>query len=639
MAKADDMTLGGLPRRGVLGLSMVAAGLAVAPRVGRAAPSPPRPELTAYSSLLKTWCDGLLDNQVQGLRGAGASGGFLCPGCGLVHGRSADAVYPLLRVARTTGDARYVRAAVAVQEWSERHVSRADGSWVNDAVFSDWKGITVFRAIALAEALLHHGDLLDTATREAWRTRLAAAYGFLEGYITIDTGNINYPVSAAYAFSLGAEVLGRPDYEDRAKALAHACLDYFTPNGLLFGEGHPQRSVTPKGRRPVDLGYNIEESLPALAMYGLRARDEVVLDQVTASLRAHMEFMLPDGAWDNSWGSRNYKWTWWGSRTSDGCHPAYRLLADRDPRFAEVSARNLALMQACTHEGLLYGGPHYRQRGYLPCIHHAFAHAKALATVVDLAGSNPVTRAALPRDAAYGFKSFPEIGTHLAAVGPWRATFTDNDFDYLAPGGGGHASGGTLSLLHHQTLGPILAASMTRYKVVETGNQQTPIDDLHRPLTLRIELVDGDTFTSLSDLAAVMTVDRDGDGVKVSAQGRLLTPDGKGPRSDARYTLTYRLDETSLVLTARVSNVAPGQLARLILPIVSSASETAQRSNARMVTIAKPRGVVTVASLATDFEPLGPARIFNLVPGFEALELALPLAPDGVAELRLTAQT
>ena len=42
---------------------------------------------------------------------------------------------------------------------------------------------------------------------------------------------------------------------------------------------------------------------------------------VATSLRAHLEFMLPDGAWDNSWGTRNYKWTYWGSRTSDGTVP------------------------------------------------------------------------------------------------------------------------------------------------------------------------------------------------------------------------------------------------------------------------------------------------------------------------------
>jgi hypothetical protein len=158
------------------------------------------------------------------------------------------------------------------QDWGERNVSRPDGSWVNDVFLNDWKGTTVFRAIALSEALLHHGDLLDAKTRRRLARPAGRAYAFLRGFITMETGNINYPVSAAYAFSLGAEVLERPDYEAHARELAHACLDYFTPNNLLFGEGHPQRARTPKGRPPVDLGYNVEESLPALAMYALRPR-------------------------------------------------------------------------------------------------------------------------------------------------------------------------------------------------------------------------------------------------------------------------------------------------------------------------------------------------------------------------------
>ncbi|MBO9710292.1 MAG: hypothetical protein J7521_18975 [Caulobacter sp.] len=628
----------GLARRDMLGLSAAALALGET-GAARAAVRKTSRDLAPYSTLLKTWCDGLLNHQVQGLAGKDANGGFLCPACGLVHGRSADAVYPLLRMARTTGETRYIRAAVAVQDWSERHVSRADGSWVNDAVLSDWKGITVFRAIALAEALLHHGDLLDDSTRQTWRARLARAYAFLEPYITIDTGNINYPISSAYAYTLGAELLDRPDLARRAQELAHASLAYFTPDGLLFGEGHPQRSLTPKGRRPVDLGYNVEESLPALALYALHAKDGAVLDQVVVALRAHMEFMLPDGAWDNSWGSRNYKWTWWGSRTSDGCHPAYRLLADRDPRFAEVSARNLSLMASCTQDGLLYGGPHYRRHGYLPCIHHAFAHAKALAAVIDLAPPAAPTRAPLPRDAAYGLKSFDAIGTHLAAVGPWRATFTDYDFDYLAPGGGGHASGGALSLLHHRTLGPVLAASLTRYKVVETGNQQTPIDASHRPLTPRLELVDGETFTSLSDAAATMMVEKGSQGVRVIARGRLLTPEGKTPPGDATYALDYELGEAGLVLTASVAQLDAGRTARLILPVISTADERVATLGAQAVTVAKPGGDLVVTALDGTFEPVDEHRIFNLVPGLEALELRLPIPADGQVRISLKTST
>ena len=627
-------------RRDMLQLS-AAAGLVGASPVSastvNAAPRPASADVAAYSSLLKIWCDGLLDHQVRGLKGADVNGALLCPGCGIVHGRCADAVYPLLRVARSTGDSRYLDAARAVQTWSEGHVSRSDGSWVNDPVLSDWKGITVFRVAALAEALIHHGDLLDAPTRQAWRARLASACRFLESFITINTGNINYPISSAYAFSLSAEALGRHDYEDRAKALAHASLDYFTPNALLFGEGHPQSSVTPKGRRPVDLGYNVEESLPALALYGLRTGDEAVLERVVASLRAHMEFMLPDGAWDNSWGSRNYKWTWWGSRTSDGCHPAYRLLADRDPRFAEVSARNLALMADCTHDGLLFGGPHYRDHGYAPCIHHTFSHAKALATVIDLARPAPAADRTLPRDTAYGLKRFPEVGTHLAAVGPWRATFTDYDFDYLSPAGGGHASGGAISLLHHTVLGPVLASSMTRYKVVETANQQTPQDATHQVLTARIELVGGEDFSSLNDYAAEFTVEGSPRQVRATASGRLLTPDGQAPAGGPRYDLTYELTPVGLTLEARVTNLPEGSRARLVLPVVSRRDERVSRPSPERVEIAKPGGRLVVESLNGGGLEGADARIFNLVPGLEALVLALPLTSEG-AKVRIAAK-
>lgn len=625
-------------RRGVLGLSaaaVLAPSLASASEAGSIGA-----DLQPYAGLLKTWCDGLIGRQVTGLVGQGANGGFLCPGCGMIHGRSADAVYPLLRMARSSGDARYVRAATAVQDWSERTVSRPDGAWVNDVFLNDWKGTTVFRAIALAETLIHHGDLLDAKTREAWRARLAAAYDFLVGYIKMDTGNINYPVSAAYAFSLGAEVFERGDYETRAREFAHGSLDYFTPNGLLFGEGRPQRGRTPKGRPPVDLGYNVEESLPALAMYALRTGDKAVLDQTLVGLRAHMEFMLPDGGWDNSWGTRNFKWTWWGSRTSDGCHPAYRLLADHDPRFAEVSARNLALMAACTHDGLLHGGPHYRDQGYRPCIHHTFVHAKALAAVIDLAKPAPITRAALPRDAAYGLKRFPEIGTHLASVGPWRATFTDYDFDYLAPAGGGHASGGALSLLYHQTLGPVLAASMTRYKAVEITNQQAPIDATHQPLTARIELVQGkDVFTSLADLAAEMTVEGDSQRVRVTARGRLLTPEGRPSEPAARYVLDYELTPSGLVLTATVLGLGPDHTARLIAPVIARRDEATAQLGPRGFAVSRKAGRIEARSVDHDFEPLVVPRVFNLVPGFQAAPLTIALTDGQAARLEVSAQT
>src|ERR1700730_5354146 len=140
-----------------------------------------------YSDLLQIWCDGLLANQIKGY-GPALQGGFLCPACVLVHGRSGDAVYPLLRMASSSGDSKYQHAALLVYDWSEQQVSRSDGGWVNDVTLSSWQGITVFRVVALAEALHHHGTLLGRLTCQRWRERLARAAKFLDGFITIETG-------------------------------------------------------------------------------------------------------------------------------------------------------------------------------------------------------------------------------------------------------------------------------------------------------------------------------------------------------------------------------------------------------------------------------------------------------------------
>ena len=594
-----------------------------------------------YSELVKTWCDGLLEHQVTELHDPALVGGFLCPACAIIHGRCADAVYPLLHLAQTTGNARYLQGAQLVYDWSERQVSRSDGSWVNDVSLQDWQGITVFRAVALAEALHHYGSLLDAGTHRRWTDRLARAVKFLDGFITIETGNINYPASASYCFALCGRVLGDSHYLDRGRNLVHTCLEYMSrPNHLIYGEGHPIRHLSPKGFRPVDLGYNVEESLPGFALYATLTGDQEVLDQTITALRSHMEFMLPDGGWDNSWGCRNYKWTWWGSRTSDGCHPAYILMAKYDPRFREVAQRNVEMMAACTHNGLLYGGPHYYVHGDMPCIHHAFTHAKALTTVLDH-DEHPVpdARVSLPRDEPYGLKSFPEIGTHLAAVGPWRATVTE--YDWKEPGEeGGHVTGGSLSLLFHRECGPILVASMTEYEMIEPPNQQGFTDAPHMPLTPRVEcVVNGETYTSFSDFEAVLKVTNLQQEVVFDAQGRLLSVShAPVPRGGVRYHMTYRVTDSLVQINATATAPPlPAQL-RFVLPVISRTDEPVDHSDPASIRIIKPRGSLTVRTGSSGgFEALPKERTFNLVPGFECLPVIVSMRPREEIHIQLEA--
>jgi len=654
---------GSISRRDVLRLSAGAMALGAslllpqpiataADKKKEAAANPTNANL--YSQLLQTWCDGLIARQVTAFRDPALYGGLLCPACTLIHGRCGDAVYPLLRMAHSTGNSKYTQAAILVHEWSEQQVSRPDGSWVNDVNLSSWKGITVFHAIALAEALHHHGVVLDSGTRRKWTDRLARAAKFLDGFMNIETGNINYPVTASYCFAICAQVLEEKRYLDRARELAHTALEYFTLNGLLFGEGHPQRAVTKKNCRPIDLGYNVEESLPSLVLYTMATNDKAVLEDVVAALRAHMEFMLPDGAWDNSWGSRNYKWTWWGSRTSDGCHPAYVLLAQEEPKFLEVAWRNLELMSACTHDGLLYGGPHYFVHGDLPCIHHTFTHAKALATVLDRGGNNlqPQPRQTLPRDEAYGLKLYGEIGTKLASIGDWRATVTENDFEYIervqaaagGSSGGGHASGGALSLLFHRTLGPILTASMTEYQMIEISNQQAHRDYPHMTLTPRIECATADQiYTSLSDFEAAVTANAAMDQITFDARGRLLTAAHQPlPNAEIHYHLIYRLSPAKVEIVAGNDGEGPASALlrmRFILPVISQHDEAVHHVDAATVRLSKRGGNLLVHTDAVQgFESQNDQRTFNLVPGFECLPLAIVMQPGKEIRVELTAE-
>lgn len=655
----NSMDFEGLTRREVLRLSGVGAAgvgmqltfprLIAASELNAGDGKEQTEEKKLYSDLLQTWCDGMIARQISGMENPAFRGGLLCEACGLIHGRCGDSVYPLLRVAHSTGNEKYLRAALEVHEWSERVVSRPDGSWVNDVSLSPWQGITVFHAIALAEALAHHGEILDAAVRKRWTERLAGAAKFLDGFITIETGNINYPVTASQAFVLCGQVLGEQHYIERGRGLAHEVLAQFTPDGFLVGEGHPLRGVTPKGCMPVDLGYNAEESLPSLALYALLTNDKQVLDQVLIAMKTHLEFMLPDGAWDNSWGTRNYKWTWWGSRTSDGCHPGMVLMSKFDRRFREAARRNAQLMAACTHEGLLYGGPDYFMHGDSACVHHTFTHAKALATVLDRGRFETEVgdRPKLPRDESYGLKTFSVIGTRLAAIGPWRATVTDYDWEYVedvqagsgGDSGGGHASGGALSLLYHMAIGPVFAASMTKYAMIEISNQQQYRGGAHMTLTPRIEYADKEIYTSLDDLKAVVKASSSADEIVFEASGRLLTTARKPvPGGDVAYHLEYRLSERGVEISASVSEAGPAPV-KLIVPVLARGDEKLDQLDGKTVRIAKAKGTLTLRTDAAEgFGNVLNERTFNLVPGFEAIPLEVGLRAGNVTRVRIESE-
>lgn len=607
---------------------------------------PNEPRVKLYEDLLQKWCDGLVGLQITGVNAKELHGGIMCPACKLIHGRCGDAVYPLMYMADKTGRQRYLDAAIRVTAWMD-NMSAPDGAWIND-VDVPWKGITVFGIIALAEAVRWHGHILDGKLKQQWLDRLKRAADYLHRNFTIDfVANINYPVTASYAMVLVGSILDEPAYTAHGKKLAHDCLFYFTEqNKLLFGEGKPYDKRSSKGFLPVDLGYNVEESLPSLVLYALMANDEDALNVTTKSLESHLEFMLPDGAWDNSWGTRSFKWTYWGSRTSDGCQPAYLLLADRNGAFAEASYMNTKLLEACTHEGLLYGGPHYFKHELKPCVHHTFCHAKAMATVLDhpRAKANMTITGVLPRQVAQSVREFPEIQTLLVSYGPWRSTVTGYDWIYGYDGiQNWHPTGGAISMLWHDKLGPILAGSLAEYVRQEPRNMQLHTDSFTMALTPRLEFkLNGTTFSNIYDLTAKVSWLQKQDEIVAAVDAKLVDKENRIPADgDLPCVIKYRFTNDFVEFFAQLKQkCSPAATVSFVLPVISDNSEHVETKADGTFAVNKPNGrLILSANQPLKIIDCGLSRVFNLVPGFEAVPFKIDWDVKNHTDLRVKMTT
>lgn len=521
-----------------------------------------------------------------------------------------------------------MRAAEQLFLWAEHNLSQADGSYFND-IDSDWKGTTVFNTIQLADCLLFHGGILSGEVRQLWKNRLELAAEFLCDFDELKKNNINYPISNALALYECGMIWNSGRYFKKAKELADLAREVITEDGLLAGEGIPHLKKSPRGCYPIDIGYNVEETLPSLALYASLSKDVYLLDLAEKGLRRHLDYMLQDGGWDNSFGTRNYKWTYWGSRTSDGCALGYLLLAGKNPEFGLAAERNLQLLRQCTVNGLLMGGPHYQSAGQGTCVHHTFTHAKVLAGILErhlcVEQKGETT---LPRQRV-GERYDKETGSWIVNWPSMTATITSYDWEYLP---GGHAGGGTLSLLYHSQAGMLLCSGVCQYMLKEPNNMQVPRHVRHECLALRIEKrgEDGLLYSSLYEDCAQIT--REGNRFIVNG-GLKDIHHRYAPGKHLQYRFCYQLEEHRLTVQAEFSEGC------LICPVVSRKEEPVLFDDQEnFVRIQKDHAVVTVRANGVLSLPYGTERIFNLIPGFQALRMeVLPTGPsvEGCVEVQL----
>ena len=413
---------------------------------------------------MKEWCNTLLSYKVS-TKTPYTDGGLLCPACHVIHGRIADLCFPLTVIWAHTGEEKYLEEADRLIDWSEYNLMTHDQLWYND-ITNRWYATSAFSAMSMGEAIYHFGDKLPLKYKEKW---MAIFVRMSDVFTTLDKRESFKPVSNYYCgisalLAMAWKLTKDEKYYKSAKYWLDVALSRFDKDGLLYGEGYPMESAD--GCHTVDMGYDLEESIPLLLRYASLTGEykEYFRDR----LRDHLEFLLPDGAIDNSFGVRHNKWTYWGSRTSDGLIEGLSLVLD-DPIFADACERVLTLYENCTHDGLL-AMPMAHETGEPTCLHHTFAHAKALAALVCADIPSKLHRGTLPCEKQYGIKKYQNGKLILVSYGAWRATFsacTSNRLGTDAANGGG-----SMNLLYHKDYGITCAATSAKYVPSEPLNQQ-----------------------------------------------------------------------------------------------------------------------------------------------------------------------
>ncbi len=419
-------------------------------------------------NLMKDWCDELLKTQLS-LPDPLLDGAIVCPGCAVVHGRCADMVLPLVLLYRDTSDEKYLTAAKKLIDWTEYNLLSENDDYRNDLA-NRWKGTNIFTCLMLGETLHRFHDVLDKETFTKWdaifRRRAAASIGWCE-----KAGpHINYNAGAAAMFAFAYNYTGEQKFLDNAIKQEQFCRTHFDKEGLFFGEGKPLDGTTAKGCHFIDMGYNLEESIPLLVLHALWMNDDEKIKYYTDRAIDHLGFLLPDGAIDNSWGTRQNKWTYWGSRTSDGMHEGLVYVAKDNPVIAKAVRRNVELLENCTVDGRLYGGPMYHSADEPACIHHAFDKVKSLAVLYLEMGDEFETceHAILPREAD-GVKSYQNGYLYTVTKGDFVATVNACDTHIYSCS---ETGGGAISMLWNKKYGAVMAATMYRFVTTEPMNMQ-----------------------------------------------------------------------------------------------------------------------------------------------------------------------
>ena len=590
----------------------------------------------AAERLLARWCDGMIAHQLDFPHDRGLHGAMVCSACAYLHGRIGDTVYPFVVQWDRTGDGKYLAAARKAVGWCEANTLCSDGSYMND-LKTHWNYITVFSQIAIGRTLRQFGGKLPQDFRSQLESIYARQsewlYECFQKHKTERTVEVNYWGNYAEAMAEAGIRLNVPKYlDDARKTVDFRLKKLIAPDGMLMGEVKPLDRRTPdRGLFAVDIGYNLEETLPAMLAAAEAMNDQTFAEQVVASAKAHLEFMLPDGAIDNTAGSRAYKWTYSGSRTADGVLPLLARLERRGVKWAHRAAeRVVALHERLTgDDGLLYGGLYYHDADEPACLHHTFTHAKGLAEYIMLKTDMPKSadEEPMPRERTGRVVVRPSMDTELVAVGPWRATFSASDAYVLAGDARRLAvGGGSPTLLWHERAGLLLAATQADFFFLEGTNQQeTRRERTILSATPRLETENG--FSSVQDFGVKIRSGLEQGVYSYHAEGVLTSLKGE---KGATFMLDYRIDGKGLSVRAKAAEAC-----RYYLPVVGGKDTTVEVSGNKATVRRGNTCFVVISSVPLNIRRTERGeRSFTTIGGIMSEHLYAEIEPE--TELRMS---
>lgn len=598
-------------------------------------PALPAPAAPDYLTPLYRLCDGLL--ATQNLKtGDKNYGALVCPSTNPdnhpTHSRGGEAVYPFAVAFKKGGNAKYADAAVKLGNWMIT-VQNSAGAWGEAwPNYDGWDGTTADQVISLAGAYAILKDRLTSAENTAWTNSIRRASDWIEA--NFPKGNLNYLPTGAVALKQASAVIpGAPSkWMTKAEALMKTTMQSVNPDDFITGEG-----------MGIDLGYNIAQTIGYVALYGILTDNKADVDFAARVLKTHAKFMYPNGAIDNSWGTRSYKWMLEsGSKTAPGIPFSFGLVADRDPAFLRGAQLSVDFLSGyyIGKDNLIPYGPHASRHAGSnpPCIYSSFARAQSLATVIEY-GPSATASAPIPSEAGNWSQYFPTAKTALLRTDKIMATVTAYD-GILQYDRSEVVRGGSITNLWFEGYGPLgflQTSSQTIYTREE--DMHMPTEGTLLPLTPRIERPGASYATNLFDEKAALAVASEAGGAAYSATATGVLRTSGGGSAGVNFTWVHGFAADSYTSEVTVS-AAKG--VDIVEPFVDNAGNRyalAGDSVFRITTVEGGEWELRVTSSTGPFTLASgeeKSKYWSPFPGLDCHPLTLKLGATGSQTIQYT---